>query len=69
MKFAKSLFMLALAVAIVAPMLGCSVGATAADNRRTIARIADYDVRMMVDDLALLTQTHRTLRTSRWIID
>ena len=69
MKSAKRLLLLALAVAALSPVVGCGVGTTAADNRRVLNRVADYDARELVDDLALFTQTHRPLRTSRYVID
>ncbi len=71
MSLTRKLMMLVFTVALAAPVLGCmgGVGSSAADSRRTLARIIDYDTRMLLDDIALLTQTHRTLRTSRWVID
>lgn len=69
MKLAKRLFLFVFAALMAAPLLGCGVGTTAEDNNRTLSRLIDYDARMLVDDLALLAQTNRTLRTSRWVID
>lgn len=71
MRIAKKLVALLLAIAVVGPVMGCSggVGTSVADIRRSVRRVADYDARMLVDDIALFTQTDRTLRTSRWIID
>ncbi|HWL94490.1 MAG TPA: hypothetical protein VNT79_13275 [Phycisphaerae bacterium] len=69
MKFAKRLMMMVLAVAIVAPMVGCSVGATRQDNRRMLQRVARFDTLMLVDDIALFAQTNQVLRTSRWVVD
>ena len=69
MKLAKLAFLFTLGAALVSPILGCGVGSSAAENRRTIMRVADYDARMMVDDLGVLTQTERPSRTSKWIID
>ena len=69
MNIAKRAFLFVLGLALVAPVLGCGVGTTQAENNRTIRRVADYDARMMVDDLGLLTQTHRAAHTSRWVID
>ena len=66
---AKKLLMLMLVVALSAPIIGCGVGSTPTENNRNIARVVDYDARMMVDDLILFAQLHRPLRTSRWIID
>jgi ABC-type uncharacterized transport system auxiliary subunit len=47
---------------------GCGVGSTQQETWRQVSRVANYDARMMVDDLSLLTQTHRPLRNSRWIL-
>ncbi|MBX3396928.1 MAG: hypothetical protein KF841_16355 [Phycisphaerae bacterium] len=69
MKLVKRLFALVFVAMLIVPTIGCGVATTAADNQRTIRRIADYDSRMLVDDLALFLQTNRTLRTSRWVID
>ena len=70
MRNARRLLLLVVAAITLAPLYGCcGVGTTPAENRRTFCRVADYDSRMLVDDLALFAQTHRTLRTSRWIID
>jgi hypothetical protein len=69
MTFSKRLMLLVLVAALSVPVFGCGVGSTPAENGRTIARIIDYDARMLRDDLALLAQLHRPLRTSRWIID
>lgn len=69
MKLAKKTVMLLLAFALIAPVIGCGVGTTPADNKLKLARVVDYDGRMLVDDIALLLQTNRPLRTSRWIID
>lgn len=70
MSIARKLMMLVLIAVMSAPIMGCAgVGKTPSDHRREIARIADYDSRMFVDDVMLLTQLRRPLRTSRWIID
>jgi hypothetical protein len=69
MKLAKKAFLLGLGLFLAAPLWGCGVGTTQAENNRTIRRVAEYDARMMVDDLGLLTQTNRAARTSRWVID
>ncbi len=70
MKLTKRLLTVALLAALTLPVLGCAgVGSTAAENRRAIARIVDYDTRMLYDDWALATLTRQTLRTSRWVID
>ena len=69
MKPAKKAFLFVLGLVLATPTLGCGVGTTQAENNRTIRRVADYDARMMVDDLGLLTKTNRASRTSRWVID
>ena len=69
MRHLKKLLIVVFAVAAMWPVLGCGVGTTMADNRRTFNRVVDYDARMLVDDIGLLMQTNRTLRTSRWVID
>jgi hypothetical protein len=70
MNFAKKLLMVALLAVLAVPVLGCAgVGSTAAENRRAITRVMDYDTRMLYDDWALATLTRQTLRTSRWVID
>jgi hypothetical protein len=47
---------------------GCGVGTTAQDKNRTISRVAEYDTRMMTDDLGTLSQTRRPWRGSRYPI-
>ncbi len=69
MKLAAKLMMIVLAAMIFVPTLGCGVGTTPEENNRQVRRIADYDARMLVDDVNLLMMTNRTLRTSRWVID
>ncbi len=69
MTFARRLMLLVLLVVMSVPVLGCGVGSTPAENRRAVARIIDYDARMLRDDVTLLMQLHRPIRTSRWIID
>ncbi len=70
MSIARKMMMLVLIVALSAPVMGCAgVGKAPADHRHEIARVVDYDTRMFVDDVLLLTQLRRPLRTSRWIID
>lgn len=69
MNLAKRAFLFVLGLVLAAPILGCGVGTTPAENNRTIRRVADYDARMMVDDLGVLTQTHQPSHTSRWAID
>ncbi len=66
---AKKILVLVLLIALVGPVIGCSVGKTQADNRQAITRIVDYDTRMLVDDLALFLQLRRPMRASRWVID
>jgi hypothetical protein len=64
------LLSLMLLVAVMAPLSGgCGVGTTKQDTNRKISRVTYYDSHEMVDDLALLFQTNRPLRTSRWVID
>jgi hypothetical protein len=70
MKLTKRLLTVALLAALTLPVLGCAgVGSTPAENRRAIARIVDYDTRMLYDDWALITLSRTTLKTSRWVID
>ena len=69
MRFAKYFLAVMLAIVVLAPVVGCGVGTSMADSRRTLTRIIDYDARMLVDDIAVFTQTTRTFRTSRWVID
>lgn len=69
MKLARFICMLALAIGALLPITGCGVGTTEMENRRTLTRVADYDARELVDDIALFAQTNRPLRTSRWVID
>ncbi|HKQ47965.1 MAG TPA: hypothetical protein VJZ71_07850 [Phycisphaerae bacterium] len=65
----KKALVFVLGLFLAAPLLGCGVGTTQAENNRTIRRVAEYDARMMTDDLGLLTQTNRPAHTSRWVID
>ena len=69
MKIAKTTFLFVLGLVLASTIFGCGVGTTQAENNRTIRRVVDYDARMMVDDLGVLTQTNRPARTSRWVID
>lgn len=69
MTLAKKMVLLLLVIVLVGPILGCGVGSTHADTKRSFNRVADYDAREMVDDLALFWMTDRPLRTSRWVID
>jgi hypothetical protein len=69
MKLAKRLFLIVFAAFVIAPVMGCGVATTAKENGRMVNRVADFDSRMLVDDLSVLFQTNRTMRTSRWIID
>lgn len=66
---AKKILVLVLLIVLVGPVIGCGVGRTPADNRQAITRIADYDARLLVDDLALFLQLRRPMRASRWVID
>lgn len=52
--------------ALGAALAGCGVGTTKEENWRTFKRVADYDARMMGDDVRLLTQTQRPWRGSRY---
>lgn len=65
----KALLLAVAVAALVAPTFGCGVGSTAAENRRMVQRVADYDARMLVDDLGVLTQTNRPFRGSKYLID
>jgi hypothetical protein len=69
MRLVKTLLLIAIAAIIFAPIVGCGVGSDMADTRRAFNRVAGYDARMLVDDIALFAQTDRPLRTSHWIID
>ena len=69
MSFAKKMLMLVLLVALAAPVVGCGVGTTPAENQRAFRRVVDYDARMMVDDLQVFLQIDRPVRNSRWVID
>jgi hypothetical protein len=69
MTFAKKMLMLVLIAVLSAPIFGCGVGSTQADNRRAAARVIDYDARMFVDDVMLFSQLDRPFRNSRWVID
>jgi hypothetical protein len=69
MNFVKKALLLVLLAIIVAPSVGCGVATTAEENQRAFNRVADYDARMMVDDLRLFLQTDRPVRNSRWVID
>lgn len=64
-KFAALVLLLALTIF---PAIGCGVAATEPENRRTVMRVADFDAKMLVDDIGVLTQTHRPMRTSRYVI-
>jgi len=68
----KTLFTLAslLLSTGLAGVTGCDgVGHTSSEVDQNFRRVADYDSREMVDDIALFWQTDRPLRTSRWLID
>ena len=69
MSFAKKMLMLVLLVVLVAPVVGCGVATTPEDNARSARRVADYDARMLVDDLQVFLQLDRPVRNSRWVID
>lgn len=44
---------------------GCGVGTTRQDNMRQFHRTAEYDARMMVDDVRVFWQIDRPFRGSR----
>jgi hypothetical protein len=70
MRTVRKLLLVIVAAIAISPITGCcGVGTTEEENWRNVCRVADYDARMLVDDLSLFAQTHRTMRTSRWIID
>ncbi|MBN2563315.1 MAG: hypothetical protein JXQ75_20535 [Phycisphaerae bacterium] len=69
MTFAKKILVLVLLVVLTAPIVGCGVATSPAENRRACNRVVDYDARMMVDDLAIFLQIDRPIRNSRWVID
>ncbi|RIK63668.1 MAG: hypothetical protein DCC65_15645 [Planctomycetota bacterium] len=58
-----------LAIVMIAPAVGCGVATTQQENNRMLSRVADYDARMLVDDIALFAQTNRPFRGSRYVID
>lgn len=62
------IFSLLVLAAGAAGLYGCGVGSTQEENNRTIRQVADYDARMMTDDLGLLTQTNRPWRGSQYPI-
>jgi len=69
-KFAKSVCLFALLIAGMAPLTGCAgVATTKEENVRMLNRVISYDYKMWNDDWMLATQTHRPLRTSRYVID
>jgi len=65
---AKHLVFLLLAGATALSAWGCGVGTTAEDNSRTLRRVADYDARMLTDDLGTFTNSRRPWRGSRYPI-
>jgi hypothetical protein len=69
MNFAKKVLMLVVLVAMAMPIVGCGVATSPEENSRALSRVADYDARMMVDDLQLFLQIDRPLRNSRWVLD
>jgi len=69
MKLAKKFVMVLILAAIFAPVGGCGVGTTQEENKRTISRSWDYDMRMLTDDVGLFLQVDRPRRTSKWVID
>ena len=69
MNFARKILVLILLAVFIMPVVGCGVGSTPADHRQAATRVADYDARMLVDDLRLFLQIDRPHRNSRWVID
>jgi hypothetical protein len=69
MTLAKRMLVLVLIVVLSVQVFGCGVGSTPAENRRTAARVIDYDARMLVDDTALLIQLDRPRHASKCVID
>jgi len=69
MSFAKKMLMLVLLVVLAVPVVGCGVGTTPEENQRSFRRVADYDARMLVDDVQIFLQIDRPVRNSRWVID
>jgi hypothetical protein len=69
MSIAKKLLMLVLLVALAAPIIGCGVGTTPEENQRAFRRVADYDARMLVDDLQIFLQIDRPFRGSHWVLN
>jgi hypothetical protein len=71
MRIAKRLLVVAILTAMFSPLLACgdAVGASQADMTRQRRRAELYDKQMLVDDVALLTLTHRPFRNTRWIMD
>ncbi|MEE8170698.1 MAG: hypothetical protein V3T70_09130 [Phycisphaerae bacterium] len=57
------------AIAIALCAAGCGVGRTASEVDRDARRVANMDAHMLVDDLTLLLQLDRPLRTSRWVVE
>jgi hypothetical protein len=69
MKRLKSLLLAVAVAALVAPTIGCGIGSTEPENRRIVQRVAEYDTRMLVDDISLFAQTKRPFRGSRYLLD
>jgi len=71
MKQFKVLIALLLVVAMSMPLLGChgGVGATPEQIQQDFNRTVKYDAEMLVEDIALFTQTRRPFRGSKWVID
>ncbi|MCK6456058.1 MAG: hypothetical protein L6Q92_05955 [Phycisphaerae bacterium] len=61
-------FLLLLVFSVLFVGNGCGVGTTAADTMRQTARVADYDARMLVDDVSLFIMTDRPMRGSYYAI-
>jgi len=64
----KKLVLVAVLAVVALPVFGCGVGTTQAENNRTIRRVADYDERMLVDDLGEFVLVDRPFHGSRYPI-
>jgi hypothetical protein len=64
----KKLVLVAALALVALPSFGCGVGTTQSENNRTIRRVAEYDERMLVDDLGLAVLANRPFHGSRYPI-
>lgn len=69
MNLTRKMFLFVFGLILLAPIVGCGVGTTEAESHRTVMRVTDYDARMLVDDIGVLTQYNHPLHTSRWVVD